>query len=221
MAQVGREDANRLGVGFRLALVGKFRLDGRLQQSLEGIVDGGCHLLGVVALPFHEATVEAAEAALAIGCDAHAQDAFRLPTAQSQQAVGGATAEGLVEGKVVFVFHALFLFPFYYFGGQYRCQLERLAHDLACLLVLVDPFGNDVAGALQRLGVGCGRQGGACLQHQPLRQGLKAFAAGNLSAGHTLGLVGQVEVFHLGGVPRVGDALPQLGGQLSLFLDGL
>ena len=62
-----------------------------------------------------------------------------------------ATIQRLVKSEIILVFDALFLLALNHFGGQLSRQLEGLAHDVAGLLMFIDPLGDDVSRSLQSL----------------------------------------------------------------------
>ena len=106
---------------------------------------------------------------------------------------------------------------------------ESGASQVAGSLVLVDPFGDDVLGPLDRLGgcldlvaqevPGLALDIRVVLRHDHFRQGLEPPLAGDLGACLPFGPEGEIEILDLGRAPGVADAPLQLRGQLSLLAD--
>lgn len=106
---------------------------------------------------------------------------------------------------------------------------EVAAHLAADPVVLGHPFGDDVRGSGQRV-VGSRHLGrdeplrlspdvGRVLRHEQVGQRLQPPLAGGCGAGPPAGLVGQVEVLDLGGVPARLDPCTEFAGQPTLFFD--
>ena len=108
-------------------------------------------------------------------------------------------------------------------------------HQGAGIRIVGQPLGQDVPGPLQgssrirhplvridkRQGSILRRPDGQRLGRHQVGQRLQSPFPGNGGLGAPLGLVGEVEVLQLGLLARGLDPLPQLRGQLALFLDGL
>ena len=230
LPQVFRKDADGFIVGTLLALRGKLGLDGRFQQTLVGILHGFRYLLpaGVVTLyklpfqPFHTLFV--------VGADTHFEQTFRFGAADGKQAVRAASLQGLRTVEVIPVFGAFLLFAFYHFGGQQGLACKGIPQHAAGAFVLAHLFGYDVACAFQGivriLYIAFYEGGGTlfgmrlALEHQQGGKRFESFLAGGFRTGFPFGLVGQVDVFEGGAVPRVVNALLQFRGHFPLFADG-
>ena len=235
LAQVLGEDANGLVVGLLLAEVGKLGLDGGFEQALVTVLDSLGHESSAGCVTIDIMAAEALHALVVVnGVDAQAQDALGLAAAHGQQAVAGAALQGLVPVEIVAVLLGLVrvLLGLDHLRGDDGRAAEGATHLLARAFVLADHLGNDVLSPTES---GFGRGDGIAtnktlsgslgvaltLLEQDLGQRLQALLAGHLGTGAALGAERQVDVLQLGGIPRLVDALLQLGRQLVLLADGL
>ncbi len=144
----------------------------------------------------------------------------------------GDVRDGLLEVRVHVELGDLVLEVLVLEDGDLALFRERLAHELADLVVLRDALGADVAGAGERCeDVGhlfCGVDEGFCfvvrlavegLRPQAIGERFEAALAGDDGAGAFLRLVGEVEVFELGLCLDFEELLFQVVGELALAAD--
>ena len=232
MAQVGGKDAYRLGIGFLLALCGKLRLYGGLEQSFVAVFHGEFHLVGGIVARTQVEVRQFIEALLGIGRDVHADETLFLRAADGEQTVAGDAFQGFGNGEIVLVVLrlGLVLLAFHHFGGEDGSVGELTADGVARALIFGDTLCYDVACALQCLScifhvlikiAFCHLLGVACrLLEQVLRQRRQPFLRGDIGAGLAARLVGQVDILQLGAIPAVFYASAQVVGQFALALDG-
>ena len=235
LAQVLGEDADGLVVGLLLAQVRELRLDRGLQQSLVTVLDGFFQQLsaGLCALERGQASLQALHTLLVVGTDADAQNALSLAPAHGQQTVARAASQRFVPVEVVaeLLGFVSILFGLHHLRRDDSLAAECAAHSLTVALVLAHLFGNDVLRTLQGrlcvldvdldeplsspLGVAL------ALHQQQLGQRFESLFAGHLGTCAALRAVGQVDVLERGRLPRLVDALLELGRELLLVADGL
>ena len=232
LAQVLAKHADGLVVGLLLAEGCKLILHRGADEARVAVGDGLLHQLLAGAAAPHKLPQEPALALLVVGFDAHLEESFSLAAAHGQETVGGTAAQLLAEVEVVGIFlRGLLSGLLLHHTALYHRPAAIESPDLLPgLAVLAHLFGDDVLGSLQRL-----LDRGHAVAHKPLRggprvllalqhdecgQGLQTFLAGHLGAGPAAGLVGQIEVLQLRGVPTLLYALAQGFGEFSLFADG-
>ena len=159
------------------------------------------------------------------------QDAFIAAPEQGQGAVAGDAFKGFAVVEIVAELGAVFFLAVDDFGLDVALVPEEGAQAGEQLGVFGEALHEDLFGTVQGV-LGGGNlvflvqvAGGQCFRllgriiHQAVCQRLQTGFAGNLGAGATLGLVGQVEIFQPGlGVGSL-DRLFQFRGELFLFGD--
>ena len=235
VAEVLREDADRLVVGRFLHLAEDGRLD-RGKQQPRVAVGHGLDQFGAELEPRigDQPPGEPGHQRVLVHLDAHAQHPFGLAAPHGQEAVRGDLGQRLAVVVVHLELAGLLLPVAADLGGQ-RAPLHLLAEPLAHVEHLGPLLGHDVAGAPQSgLGVGhlglgvderahdlVARLAAVLLALQIHGQRLQAAPARDGRPRPPLGLVGQVELLQLLLVPALEDLAPQRVVELALLLDRL
>ena len=234
LPQILAEDADRVHIGLLLGFPQDFTRDGRLEETLVGVVHGRADLQpafpGRIALFLAIVVVHLVAALLGVRVDGQFQEALVFRPENGQKAVRGNLGDGIGEIEIGAVLVR---------GGICLGGLGRLGTDPARAVdaaeVLPDdgrlgkPLRDDVAGA------GEGVIDGSHLPFHELlrvrlriaglpapdqvRQRLQSLGHRHGGTGLPLGTEGQVQVLQGTGTYAVIDLSLQLRRQFSLFLD--
>ena len=217
LAHVLGKHLNGFVVGFCLGLVAEFGFDRGFYEPLVAV--GSCllHQLRRLRIAVHDNSAYLVDCFFGIDAYVELEHALVFAAHHGKDAVRRASLQAFVDVEICCVGFAFLFFAFShrrFYGGFAG---KESANGVAHAFVFRHPLGNDVLSALNSF-VGAWHvvvhisqsvllDVGVVLRHDKLSQRLEAFLASDVGASAALGLVWQINVFELSGIPATVDLI--------------